>query len=267
MTTSSNPPRSGHREPGSFRDPNGFVFRKDGVIYRQVNASYADYYDLLMDSGLYQRLTDKGRLIPHAEEDIGLAQGKNAYKIIRPEPVTFISYPYEWSFSQLRDAALLTLRIQREALKKGMILKDASAYNVQFIDGKPVFIDTLSFERYEKGQIWVAYRQFCQHFLAPLVLAHYKDIRFIGLSRLYIDGIPLDLAASLLPRRSWLKMGVALHIHMHSRAQKRYADSASTAQTQARKLSRKSLDNIVNSLFDTEMASQHHGLGRVLSRG
>jgi hypothetical protein len=238
------------RLPGSFRDPNGFVFRKDGVIYRQVNDRYAENYDLLMSSGLYERLTGKGWLIPHSEVDLALAQGDGAFKVIRPQPVSFISYPYEWSFSQLKDAALLTLKIQRAALKRGMILKDASAYNIQFMNGKPVFIDTLSFEKYEEGQPWVAYRQFCQHFLAPLALAYYKDVRLLGLSRLHIDGVPLDLAASLLPKRSWLKMGVALHIRLHSRGQTRYADDTSSQEKQ-HGLSRKSLDNIVSNLYET----------------
>ena len=93
-----------------------------------------------------------------------------AYKVIRPEPVRLISYPFEWSFSQYKDAALLTLAVQRQALRHGMSLKDCSAYNVQFHEGRPVFIDTLSLEQYHEGRPWVAYRQFCQHFLAPLAL-------------------------------------------------------------------------------------------------
>ena len=232
-----------NRAAGSFRDPNGFVYKKDGVIYRQINASYIEHYDLLMKSGLYQTLVDKGWLIAHAEIDT-----EGQHKVIQPDRVPFISYPYEWSFSQLKDAALLTLRIQRQALKHSMILKDASVYNIQFVDGKPVFIDTLSFERYEEGQSWIAYRQFCQHFLAPLLLAHYKDVRLTQLLRVYIDGVPLDLAASLLPKRSWLKMGVALHLHLHSRTQQRHADDT---EVETRPLSRKSLDNIVSNLFDT----------------
>ena len=130
--------------------------------------------------------------------------------------------PYEWSFSQLKDAARLTLRIQRLALKYGMWLKDASAYNVQFENGKPVFIDTLSFECLPEGQPWVAYRQFCQHFLAPLALMAMQDNRFQQLLRTNIDGIPLDLASKLLPKRSYLRLGFLFHIHLHARNQKNY---------------------------------------------
>ncbi|MFC1737060.1 SAM-dependent methyltransferase, partial [Candidatus Hydrogenedentota bacterium] len=147
---------------GSFRDPSGFLFRHAGILYRQVNESYKDDFDLLMNSGLYESLTGPGYLIPHTEADIDMRRSDSAYKIIQPEVVPFISYPYEWSFSQLKDATLLTLKIQKVALKFGMSLKDCSAYNVQFFNGKPVFIDTLSFEKHPEGQPWVAYRQFCQ---------------------------------------------------------------------------------------------------------
>lgn len=123
---------------GSFRDPSGFIFRRDGIIYRQVNVSYKDNYEFLIKSGLYRTLADAGLLITHDEEEINSASESNynCYKVIRPEQITFISYPYEWSFSQLKDAALLTLKIQKIALEFGMSLKDCSAYNIQFRNGK-----------------------------------------------------------------------------------------------------------------------------------
>ncbi|MCK4632380.1 MAG: SAM-dependent methyltransferase, partial [candidate division Zixibacteria bacterium] len=180
--------------PGSFRDPSGFIFTREGTVYRQVNKSYQNDFDLLISSGLYQKLIDKKLLVSHDEVEIDSGQSELAYKIIRPEQVPFVSYPYEWSFSQLKDAALTTLRMQKIALKHGMSLKDASAYNIQFIGNRPVMIDTLSFETYREGSPWVAYKQFCQHFLAPLALMSRTDVRLSQLLRVYIDGIPLDLA-------------------------------------------------------------------------
>jgi hypothetical protein len=162
-------------------------------------------------------------LIPHREVNVKPAEPAQAYKVIQPERVPFVSYPYEWSFSQLKDAALATLSIHKRALKIGMSLKDASAYNIQFIHGKPVLIDTLSFELYPEGAPWVAYRQFCQHFLAPLALMAARDIRLNQLMRVYIDGIPLDLCSRLLPRTTLLNIGLLSHIHIHAQAQKRYA--------------------------------------------
>jgi len=165
----------------SYRDPSGFMFYKDGELFRQINESYKENYELLVDSGLYQKLSDNKKLISHKEVSLSTAITSDAYKVIKPDLVPFVSYPYEWSFSQLQDAALLTLDIQKEALNCGMSLKDASAFNVQFYKGRPVFIDTLSFERLEDQQPWVAYRQFCQHFFGPLALMSMTDLRLNGL--------------------------------------------------------------------------------------
>ena len=215
--------RQNKRESASFRDPSGFLFWREGVLYRQVNLSYQDDYALLMKSGLYQNLVDDGLLIPHEEVNNEPYAPEKAYRVIRPERIPFISYPYEWCFGQLKDAALTTLAIQKHALAHGMSLKDSSAYNIQFRCGKPILIDTLSFEIYEDGKPWVAYRQFCQHFLAPLALMSYRDVRLSQLLRIYIDGIPLDLASKLLPFRTRLKFPLLAHIHFHAAAQKRYA--------------------------------------------
>jgi len=210
--------------PASFRDPSGFLFFQNALLYRQINKSYKENYDCLMSSGLYKDLSDSGLLIPHEDADNKYARSNEAYKIIKPEPLPFISYPYEWCFSQLRDAALLTLKIQRKSLQYDMSLKDCSVYNVQFKKAKPIFIDTLSFEKYDTGKPWVAYRQFCQHFLAPLALMAYKDIRLSQLFRIYIDGIPLDLASKLLPFSSCLNLPLLLHIHLHAKSQRHFAD-------------------------------------------
>lgn len=232
--------------PGSFRDPSGFLFWRDGSIYRQVNNSYKEHYDHLMDSGLYAALLDAGLLIPHEEVNIEPAQPDKAYKIIKPEPIEFISYPYEWCFSQLKEAALTTLRIQKKSLDFGMSLKDSSAYNIQFRKGKPIFIDTPSFQKYREGQPWVAYRQFCQHFLAPLTLMSYKDVRLNQLFRIYIDGLPLDLVSSLQPFRTRFMFSMLSHIHLHARSQERFADRK--VDTSSLKVSRLGFLGLVDNL-------------------
>lgn len=211
-----------HKVASSFRDPSGFVFFEENTLYRGVTKAYSQHYTHLMSSGLYDELVKKTMLVAHKEVE----HTATDFKTLLPEKIPFISYPYEWSFSQLKDAALLTLKIQKCALKHGMTLKDASAYNVQFNNGKPIFIDTLSFEKYESGTPWVAYKQFCQHFLAPLALMSYTDIQLNKLFRVFIDGIPLNLAAKLLPFKTYFKLPLLLHIHLHARAQKKYEDSA-----------------------------------------
>jgi hypothetical protein len=232
--------------PSSFRDPSGFVFWQDGSVYRQINAIYKDDYDRLMESGLHKALVEKGLIIPHEEVVLQSTAPQLAYKVIRPEQIPFVSYPYEWSFSQLKDAALTTLDVQKKALEFGMSLKDCSVYNIQFAKGKPVFIDTLSFERYREGSPWVAYRQFCQHFLAPLALMSHRDIRLGQLFRSHLDGIPLDLASKLLPQRTRLSFSLLPHIYLHARTQTRYADKR--IDIRRPKLSRLGFIGIINSL-------------------
>ncbi len=234
----------------SFRDPSGFLFIRDDILHRQVNQVYAADYDRLMTSGLYEKLVEAGRLIPHVESEVQPA-APDAYKILRPERLPFISYPYEWSFGQLKDAALATLSIQKRALKYGMSLKDASAYNIQFYQGKAALIDTLSFEAYQEGEPWVAYRQFCQHFLAPLALMAYCDIRLSQLLRVHIDGIPLDLASRLLPSRTRWNVGLASHIHLHASAQKKYSEASIAEARHGRTMSKAALTALIESLQNT----------------
>jgi ribosomal protein L11 methylase PrmA len=203
----------------SFRDPSGYVFRRDsdGRVCRRVLPPYVPDYRLLTGSGLYDELAAEGLLIPHTEDGpVTEADGG----VLLPEPLDFVSYPYEWCFGQLKDAALLTLDVQRRALGRGMSLKDASAYNVQFHRGRPVFIDTLSFEAYREGEPWPAYRQFCEHFLAPLALMAHVDVRLgPDLLRAHLDGVPLPLAARLLPLKARLNPLLYGHVHVQARLQ------------------------------------------------
>ena len=219
-------PRAPSRVPhaASFRDPAGFVFVQDAVVYRQVNEAYRVDYDHLVRSGLYDALVERGLLVQHDELPTARSHDDGAYKILRPRPIPFISYPYEWCFSQLADAARTLLAVQRLALEHGMSLKDASAYNIQLLEGRAVLIDTLSFERYEPGRPWVAYRQFCQQFLAPLALMSTVDVRLGQLSRVFLDGVPLDLASRVLPLRTFGRLSLSSHIHLHARAGRRFAE-------------------------------------------
>jgi hypothetical protein len=234
--------------PGSFRDPAGFVFRREGALFRQVNEVHRPHYDRLMSSGLYENLLGRGLLISHEEVDAPPAVRDGASLVLRPEPLRFVSYPYEWSFSQLRDAALTTLRIQEAALDHGMSLRDASAYNVQFHEGRPLLIDTLSFEELPEGRPWIAYRQFCQHFLAPLALMSYRDARLGRLSSSQLDGVPLDLAVGLLPKSARLRPGLQLHLFSHAKSQRRHASDAEPAAASRGKFSIQAFRGVLDSL-------------------
>ncbi len=208
-----------HPLASSFRDPNGFVFLENNTLLRQVNPSYKKDYDHFIKSGLYEKLVSQYLLIPHVEKKFTRAKYPHAYKILAPQTIQFISYPYEWTFSQWQDAALTTLKVQKIALEYGMTLKDASFFNIQFYQGRPVLIDSLSFTLYHPGEPWIPYRQFCEHFLAPLALMSYGDIRLGQLTKTYSDGIPLDLAHTLLPFSSYLSVPLVFHIHLHAAMQ------------------------------------------------
>jgi SAM-dependent methyltransferase len=240
------------RDAGSYRDPAGFVYRRDGMVYRQIDASFATEWDHYLESGLYERLAGAGVVIRHEEVDTDLAAAPPAYRVIRPEQLEVISYPFEWSFSQLQDAALLTLQAQSLAIEAGMTLRDASAYNIQFLRGRPVLIDSLSFERAKPDRPWLAYRQFCEHFLAPLALMARVDIRLGRLLRDHLEGVPLDLAARLLPGRTRLSFGLGPHIHLHARAQQQHAaDNAKPEEADQATMSAKRLATLIVSLRDT----------------
>ncbi len=200
------------RNASSFRDPSGFVYTKNSILYRQINHIHKDNYDLMLSSGLYKTLTSAGLMVQHSE----VKTEQTAYKTLMPVKIPFLSYPWEWCFSARKDGALLTLEIAKTALAYGMSLKDATSFNVQFFQGRPIFIDSLSFEKYHPGTPWVAYKQFCEQFLAPLVLESYVDARLSSLLLPYVGGVPLDLASRLLPLKSRLNAGILVHIHLHS---------------------------------------------------
>ncbi|QQR56040.1 MAG: SAM-dependent methyltransferase [Candidatus Melainabacteria bacterium] len=225
----------------SLRDPSGCVFTVGDTIYRALRDDYEPSYEMLMQSGLYDKLVYQGLLIPHVEVDDKLeivARADQAKvtprtvsqdnwlrsRIIMPERVEFISYPYEWCFSQLKAAALATLRAERLSLEFNMSLKDASAYNIQFHKGRALLIDTGSFEHYREGKPWVAYSQFIRHFLAPLTLMAKCSPEMNKLALSYTDGIPIELACELLPWHTWLNPSLAVHLLGNKMARKASQD-------------------------------------------
>src|SRR4029079_7360795 len=114
-----------HALSASFRDPSGFLFKgQDGCLYRQINRCYQQDFEMLHSTGLYSELADRGLLVSHDVIKDVEPKSDQALCIIRPRRVRFISYPYEWAFSALKDAALLTLNVQLRALDHGMQLKD-----------------------------------------------------------------------------------------------------------------------------------------------
>jgi hypothetical protein len=201
----------------SFRDPNGFVFKYNGVFYRAVNIRYEASYNHLMRSGLYDELVQQKLLIPHGEVNLPIKAEPGIYKTLLPDQISFISYPYEWCFEQWKEVIYCFLEINRISLKYGMIMQDATPFNFTFLHGRPVFFDTISFVFYHQGEPWIAYRQFCQSMLGPFALIKYNGSNWVKQFSSFINGLELSYISKELPWRTYLNPVLLLHIHFHAR--------------------------------------------------
>jgi hypothetical protein len=215
-----------HADPGSFRDPLSRVFIGEDAVWRGLSPEGLADFEAFADTSTYQRALADGDLVPTGVVPPGEAPIEGEWAgVLRHERIPVVTYPYEWSFAMLRDAALLQLDLARRALAEGILVKDASSYNVQFDAGRPVFIDVGSFERVRPSEPWPGYRQFCELFLNPLYLQAFADIPFQPLLRSSVGGIsPSTAAAALRSRHRW-RRDVFTHVHLHARAERRYADA------------------------------------------
>ncbi len=209
------------QHPSSYKDTSGFIFTVNKVIYRQINKTYKLDYEKLISTNLYKELTEKNQLISHQELNENLTNRDNYFLTLIPSSLPFISYPYEWSFLQLKDAAILTLSILEKSISKGMILKDATPYNIQFVNGQTIFIDTLSFEIYDETKPWIAYYQFCESFLYPLLIAHYGVQQVHKTFQCYADGITAENAIKLLPKKCKFNLFNYLHLYLVGKIKKK----------------------------------------------
>lgn len=216
MSQSFNP---GAANPGSFRDPCGQVFCSHGEIYRNIFKVGTGDFEAARDKGAYHKLIEAGLLIAHEEVRPGDFSSKKAVYCLKHPRLPMVSYPWEWPFSLHKDAAFVHLQAMEILVPLGFWLRDASVFNAQY-DGKRVLlIDTLSIGKRLAESPWVAYGQFCEHFLGPLAAAAYCDIRMFALWRNHIDGFPLDLSTKMLPFWRRYKPGFFMHLTLHAHAQ------------------------------------------------
>lgn len=214
-------------EPGSFRDRTARVFYHQGRIFRGLTDAASKEWQTLAATSFFRRFTADGRIVPTEQRDLSsvplAATGQPWTAVLEHETIPFVSYPYEWSFEMLKDAALLQLDLVLAALDEGMTLKDASAYNVQWKGASPVFVDVASFQARRPGEPWVGYRQFCQMFLYPLLLQAYRGVPFQPWMRGNLDGIDAEVCLSMLSARDYLRGGVLAHVVLQAKAQRAYA--------------------------------------------
>ncbi len=222
--------RSPAPDGGSFRDPDGKVFQFGGKVLRALSAEGTADWTAVEQSGLLERLVKSGDVVETSNAsaaELDAIQGADPdgqwVAALVHERLPFVSYAYEWTFSMLRDAALLQLRVTREALAAGLALKDATPYNVQWRGARPVFIDVGSFERAREGEPWLGYRQFCMLFLYPMLLESYKGVPFQPWLRGSLEGIHPSEARALLRGRDTLRGGVLKHVALHAKLERSHA--------------------------------------------
>ena len=202
----------------SFRDPAARVYEHNDRIFRKVNNNSLEFCERLLSSNFFQN--NRGKLIvdTHFAEPAVDSMEMNEVKTfwLEHEKIDLITYPHEWGFETLKKVALFHLRLQKEAFAGGFLIKDASPYNVQFKKGEPIFIDLLSFEDYKQRSYWIAYNQFCENFLNPLLIRSFSGIEHNSFFRGSIDGINAQLTSNMLPLKTWLSINTLTHVHIRS---------------------------------------------------
>ena len=217
-------------EPGSFRDRKARVFYRDDAVYRVLNEEALKDWEALAATQFFGEQQALGQIVgtERVGDEAALTAADRApwAAVLRHDRVPFVSYPYEWPFGMLRDAALLHLELLSAALTEGLMLKDSSSFNIQWQGCAPVFIDIPSFERMEPGTAWAGYRQFCEMFLYPLLLQAYRGVSFRPWLRGSIDGIDAESCLALMSLRDYLRPGILKHVVLQAKMKARYADTS-----------------------------------------
>jgi SAM-dependent methyltransferase len=232
---------SGVFEPGSFRDPESRIFYEGNAVYRALSPEGLRDFEAVQASGLL----DDGRVVgTEPVENVAALKDLLVHEpaaVLRHERIPFVSYPYEWTFSMLKDAALLQLDLLLASLEHDIVMKDATPYNVQFKGSRPVFVDVGSFERLREGEPWVGYRQFCMLYLYPLLLQSAKGVAFQPWLRGAIDGITPTQMRALMSFRDRFRRGVFTNVFLHAKLEARYADRPGEVKQEVKRVFKKEL--------------------------
>ena len=238
-------------DPGSFRDPDGRVFRIGEKVFRSVTGSAARNFARAEEAGVMRKLVDRGQLVDFTDvteqaSQVGIEQ---ADVLLSHPQIPFISYPYEWSFSLHKAAALAHLDLHLELLSEDFTLVDATAYNMQFDGTRPVHIDHLSIRPYEDGEIWAAHRQFCMQFLNPLLMWSMLDLQPNHWFRGSLEGIAPEDLAKLVPLRKRLNWTVLTHVIAQATLQNRSVQSTTgSSRYREARLPRSSFEGMLRGL-------------------
>lgn len=239
MNDAGPPPEAASSDPkydaGSFRDPSSRVWRDGEHIRRGLDATAATDFETVAASRFFTSAMVDGSIVGTRTVEGASPDGREWATVLEHDRIPVITYPHEWSFTMLQDAALLTLRLVRAAIDEDITTKDATAYNVQFVGARPVFIDVPSFEPYRPGEAWWGYRQFCQMFLFPLMFTAYKDLPHQPWMRGAVDGITPEHARRVLEGRRAGHKGFLSHVWLHAKADAKFTDSSADTVDEMKK--------------------------------
>ena len=210
-------------DPGSFRDPASHVVFDGERVLRLLDDRGLEAWQQLESSTFFSNAVESGRLISTTQID-DVPDG--AVGALQHPRIPFVSYPYEWTFSMLKDAALLQLDLLAEALAAGITIKDATPFNIQFVEGNPVFIDIGSFEKYRDGEPWIGYRQFTRQFLFPLMLRAWADLPFQPWLRGDMEGPTAGDMKQILSGGKRLKPSALMHVSLQARMEERMSGAS-----------------------------------------
>lgn len=224
-------------DDGSFRDPAGRVFFSDNRVFRSLSTAAAHNFESFTVSGCYDRLISDGMLISarmlRSEEVAPFSEFLES-AILEHEKIKHVSYAYEWPFSLLKRAALAHLDVHLSCLKDGYTLVDGNTYNIQFSGVCPKFIDIPSIVPFTEGEAWLGYAQFCEQFIAPLMLEADIGVPFHPWLRGSPNGISLEHVTNLLPLRKYLSFNRFVHVILHSKMRKKYANHGESVRKDER---------------------------------
>ena len=242
---------------GSYRDPQNHVYRSQNRVFRGLKRDDAQFIETFLTSDFYKQkkdfeIVDSWVINKKELETLGLDPHIiDTYDLwLEHKRLEFITYPYEWSFKQFQKAAIFHLNLQLDALEAGFQLKDASAFNVQFIGNEPIFIDLPSFKHYEEGQPWVAYKQFCEMFLAPLLINSYVGIDAQRWFKSDLNGINISDCSRILPWKTFFNLGVLGHIHMQARAATKITSASKSLSSKKVTIKKAHLVSLLHSMVN-----------------
>ncbi len=247
------------KENGSFRDPAGQIYYENGRVFRRLTSIGVQRYLDLSDNDIISKSISKGFLI-NTYEIKNENETNNNQLILEHEKIPYISYPYEWSFSQLKDAAIFHLDFHLFLLENNATLIDSSAYNIQFIGTKLKFIDVLSIKKYSEGEHWVGHKQFCENFLNPLILKSKKGIKFNNWFKGNLEGIETGELNNLLTIFDKFSYNIFAHIHLLNKLEEKYKSQKTLKPIvkNKKKISKKNLIAMLSQLRKFILGIQDH---------